>query len=228
MSRLTFILVVAFLVPAVKAQDAPITLPTPEREGVDARLFRVIYDEHNPAFEATMQGVNAASKPLFVAIVPVVGAFDLASDSRAGPTARLMISEGAAIGATFLLKHLVQRPRPFVALRDVTRRQGAELGGVDPYSFPSGHSATAFAIATSASLSYPEWYVIVPSMTWATATAVARVWHGMHYPSDIAVGAVLGAGIAFGVHELLAEGEGGETINPANAVLPITFAIRLN
>lgn len=209
------------------AQDAPVELPTPEREGVDARLFRAIYNQDAPAFRATMRGVNRASVPLFVAIVPAVGAVDLISDGRAGPTARLLLSEGAAIGATFLIKNIVERPRPYVALHDVERRGRVHVGReVDPYSFPSGHAATAFALATSASLSAPEWYVIAPTMAWATTTAVARVWHGMHYPSDIVVGAVLGAGVATLVHVIVErDDETGAEIDPAQLHPAFTFRI---
>ena len=78
----------------------------------------------------------------------------------------------------------------------------------DPHSFPSGHAATSFAMATSLSLSFPEWYVIAPSMLWAASVSVSRAWLGVHYPTDIAVGAALGTGIALAVHAL------GEVITP--------------
>ena len=64
------------------------------------------------------------------------------------------------------------------------------------YSFPSGHTATAFALATSLSITYPKWYVIAPSALWACSVGVSRMNEGVHYPSDVLAGAVIGAGCA--------------------------------
>ena len=64
-------------------------------------------------------------------------------------------------------------------------------------SFPSGHTSSAFATATSLSLAYPEWYVIVPSFAYAGTVAYSRMHLGVHYPSDVAAGALIGAGCAY-------------------------------
>ena len=63
-------------------------------------------------------------------------------------------------------------------------------------SFPSGHTATAFALATSLSITYPKWYVIAPSALWACSVGVSRMNEGVHYPSDVLAGAAIGAGCA--------------------------------
>ena len=63
-------------------------------------------------------------------------------------------------------------------------------------SFPSGHTATAFALATSLSVKYPKWYVIAPSALWACSVGVSRMNEGVHYPSDVLAGAAIGAGCA--------------------------------
>ena len=62
---------------------------------------------------------------------------------------------------------------------------------------PSGHTSAAFYSATSLSILYPKWYVIVPSYLWASSVAWARMYEGVHYPSDVFVGAVVGAGSAW-------------------------------
>ena len=64
-------------------------------------------------------------------------------------------------------------------------------------SFPSSHTSVAFALATTLSLQYPRWEVIVPSMLWASAVGFARINQGVHYPSDVFGGMVLGAGTAY-------------------------------
>lgn len=66
----------------------------------------------------------------------------------------------------------------------------------DP-SFPSIHTASAFSLATSLSIKYPKWYVIAPSALWACSVGFSRMNQGVHYPSDVLAGAVLGTGCAF-------------------------------
>ncbi|NNF57235.1 MAG: phosphatase PAP2 family protein [Rhodothermaceae bacterium] len=228
MLRFTLLLAAVLLVAApVRAQVVePVTLPPPEPNSLDDRLFHAVYDEQNPIFEATMRGVNGASVPVFLAAVPVHGLTMLATGESGAPTGRLFLSQAGAIGGTFLIKTLVQRARPFVAHADVETRQRRAPGGIDPFSFPSGHAATSFALATSFSLSYPEWYVIVPALTWSSLTALARVWHGMHYPSDIVIGSALGASMTMLVHVLFADGdETGAEIDPGQVQPAFTLRI---
>jgi membrane-associated phospholipid phosphatase len=95
-------------------------------------------------------------------------------------------------GITYGLKYAVNRPRPFVTYPDIEHY--AEAGSK---SFPSGHTSDAFATATSLSLAFPKWYVIAPSFAWACAVGYSRMDLGVHYPSDVLGGAVVGAGSAF-------------------------------
>ena len=69
--------------------------------------------------------------------------------------------------------------------------------GSSSYSFPSGHTSSAFCTATSLSLLFPKWYVAVPSYLYAATVGYARMYQGVHYPSDVLVGALVGAGSAW-------------------------------
>jgi undecaprenyl-diphosphatase len=64
-------------------------------------------------------------------------------------------------------------------------------------SFPSGHTSVAFSTATSLYLAYPKWYVAVPAFTYAASVGYSRMYLGVHYPSDVLAGAVIGAGSAW-------------------------------
>jgi membrane-associated phospholipid phosphatase len=66
---------------------------------------------------------------------------------------------------------------------------------------PSGHTSTAFATATSLSMAYPKWYVIIPSYAWASSVGYSRMHLGVHYPSDVFIGAIVGSGSAFLTHK---------------------------
>jgi diacylglycerol kinase family enzyme/membrane-associated phospholipid phosphatase len=61
-------------------------------------------------------------------------------------------------------------------------------------SFPSGHAASAFAFATGIGLEQPR--LRLPLGGLAAAVAFSRVYTGVHYPADVAAGAVIGAGVA--------------------------------
>jgi undecaprenyl-diphosphatase len=94
-------------------------------------------------------------------------------------------------GLTVLIKQLVKRRRPFV--QNVSIVPVYRAGST---SFPSGHTSTSFATATALSIAYPKWYVIVPSYLWAGSVSYSRMYLGVHYPSDVGAGALLGVGSA--------------------------------
>lgn len=100
-----------------------------------------------------------------------------------------------AVGVTYAAKHIVGRDRPFVKYPDKIHPYGAP--DADSPSFPSGHTAAAFSLATSLSITYPKWYVIAPSAVWACGVGIARMNQGVHYPSDVLTGAAIGVGCAF-------------------------------
>lgn len=98
---------------------------------------------------------------------------------------------------TNLIKITVRRPRPFV--RNIKIVPVYRAGG---YSFPSGHASSSFTTATSLTRVFPKWYVAVPSYLWASAVSYSRIYLGVHHPSDVAAGAVLGAGAALSLQSL--------------------------
>ena len=102
------------------------------------------------------------------------------------------VAFAATLAETYALKYAVKRSRPYVTYPDLKN-----LAIEDTPSFPSGHTSSTFSIATSLSLNFPKWYVIVPAYTWAAATGYSRMYLNVHYPSDVLVGAILGSGTAW-------------------------------
>ncbi|MBQ8673022.1 MAG: phosphatase PAP2 family protein [Bacteroides sp.] len=103
---------------------------------------------------------------------------------------------GTSVASTFIvtygMKYTFDRRRPYERYPDRVHPYSYE----DSPSFPSGHTSTAFALATSLSIKYPKWYVIAPSALWACSVGVSRMNEGVHYPSDVLAGAAIGAGCA--------------------------------
>jgi undecaprenyl-diphosphatase len=101
-----------------------------------------------------------------------------------------------AVGlAVTLLKMGVHRTRPYVALG----LKGYGLAVSADVSFPSGHAAGSFALASFLSLRLRvPWALPVFLFSLASAIALSRVYLGVHYPSDVAAGALLGMGIGGG------------------------------
>lgn len=96
-------------------------------------------------------------------------------------------------GITQSVKRIVNRQRPFEKYDFIVKRYDEKNGR----SFPSGHTSSAFCVATSLSLQYQKWYVIVPAYVWAGSVGWGRMYQGVHYPSDVLAGAVVGAGSAW-------------------------------
>jgi undecaprenyl-diphosphatase len=77
----------------------------------------------------------------------------------------------------------------------------ARLLPPDQFSFPSGHTITAFAVGISLSLFYPS--LAIGLLFCAASVAASRILLGMHFLSDVLAGAVIGTGLAFGAVELM-------------------------
>jgi undecaprenyl-diphosphatase len=88
------------------------------------------------------------------------------------------------------LKPRVCRPRPFVTCADVRPRAGV----LDAYSFPSGHTLHAVAFSIVICYHYPSAAIILAPFT--LIVCISRLVLGLHYPSDVVVGAAMGAATA--------------------------------
>jgi undecaprenyl-diphosphatase len=124
----------------------------------------------------------------------------LASHDAAKYAAVCAAALAAAAGILIFqtIKKTVGRKRPCF----IQPHCWANLLPPDHFSFPSGHSLTAFAVATSLALFYPQMDVAL--MFCASSVAVSRIVLGMHFLSDVLAGSALGVVLGYLAFRLLA------------------------
>jgi len=161
----------------------------------EVKLLSKIYADSSAGVNATAEGLSVSVIPVsFAAPATILLTGILKKDSaliEKGIKASVAYALNAV--ATTGLKYYADRRRPF-AKYPALFREKSEVG---PYSFPSGHTSFAFTAATSLTLSFPKWYVAVPAYAWAGSVAWSRMNLGVHYPTDVLMGAIVGTASAF-------------------------------
>jgi membrane-associated phospholipid phosphatase len=163
-------------------------------QNADINLLRDVNLNRNHNLDNLFRGITNSVYVITPAVPLTLGGYGLFRKNSVAKRNALFISASliTVSAVSEILKYSIKRPRPFVTYPDIQNVTSA----TDP-SFPSEHTSLAFSMATSVSLAYPKWYVIVPSFIWAGAVGYSRMDLGVHYPSDILCGAVLGAGSAY-------------------------------
>lgn len=115
-------------------------------------------------------------------VLPAPARSAVGAMATAGLTATVVVA---------VLKRLIRRPRPSRAAAGL----GSVLADPDAFSFPSGHSAVAFAVAFAAYQELPP--LGAAELILASGIACSRVYLGAHYPLDVLVGIAIGISSAF-------------------------------
>ncbi len=160
--------------------------------GADAAVLRFVALSRRPWLNGIAMDLTALGLPVVVALFTTVfGALLLLKGDRRGATI-LIASSFASVVLTFVTKTLLERPRPAVVPRLV------EVTGL---SYPSGHSLASAAVYLTAALVVARHVTLWSGRIGAvgfTAAIVAligasRVYLGVHYPSDVFGGILLGS-----------------------------------
>jgi undecaprenyl-diphosphatase len=164
-----------------------------EAKAVDTAVYAAVAGTEAPRLDGAMRGLSSTadqSKLWFgaAAAIAVLGG----SEGRRA-AARGLVSLGVASAfANLVAKPLTTRRRPErEELEELARRH---VPMPRSSSFPSGHTASAFAFATGAGQASPS--LSAPLRALATLVGYSRVHTGVHYPADVIVGAFIGVSAA--------------------------------
>jgi membrane-associated phospholipid phosphatase len=164
-----------------------------ELGAVDRAVYQAVAQTPTPALDGPFRRLSNAANysRLWLGIAAAIAL----PGSRRGRNAAL---EGVlAIGVTSAtinlgIKPLARRRRPERA--DPAVADARQIRMPESASFPSGHAASAFAFAYAVSRHLPG--LAVPIRLLAGGVAYSRVHAGVHYPGDVVIGSILGAGTA--------------------------------
>lgn len=158
-----------------------------EPQSIDLSIVRGVNSFGAPALDLPM---GALSNNYFLLGGPL--ALAVAADhTQFKVPVTTFVAEGLAGASVMILKPLFGRPRPFAA--DPSLRTPSGHWTEDPNSFPSGHAAISFAAATAIADARPDY--AWPAYGLAALISYSRMYNGVHYPSDLLAGALLGYGV---------------------------------
>ena len=163
-------------------------------QNIDFNILKQVNSNRNKALDPTFKAITNSAIPISIATPVVLYSIGMIQKDS------LIKKKAVFVGETFLVSAFITLASKQIIKRERPYNRYLELDPVvfeNSYSMPSGHTSTAFATATSLSLAYPKWYVIAPSFVWAGSVGYSRMHLGVHYPSDVLVGALVGSGSAY-------------------------------
>lgn len=163
-------------------------------QNIDINLLKEINLNRDKSLDGTFKFISDSDAPFAVATPVIIYTIGMINEDKDLKEKAIFIGETLLV-STFIStagKYSFQRERPFKTYPELDKQSD---GG--NYSFPSGHTSAAFSTATSLSMAFPKWYVIAPSFVWASAVGYSRMSLGVHYPSDVLAGAIVGSGSAY-------------------------------
>jgi membrane-associated phospholipid phosphatase len=155
---------------------------------VDQALYTALAQTPTPALDRGMQALSNAANysRLWLGVAGVLALVGGRSGRRAAAQGLVSLGVTSAF-VNIVVKRAGRRARPKRPVQQVAARV-VRMPTSD--SFPSGHSASAFAFSTGVGSGWP--LVAVPLHAAAGAVAYSRVHTGVHFPGDVVVGSILG------------------------------------
>jgi membrane-associated phospholipid phosphatase len=164
---------------------------------LDVGILKLIYENRITALDSAFVVFTDTAGLLAFGIPSTLLIFSTLTKNSVLRKKAAIIFISVAISAIVanILKYTVDLPRPYELYPYI-----AKLGSGGSPSFPSGHTADAFAFFMALSLIKRKWFVIVPCLLWASLVGYSRMSLGVHFPSDVLAGALIGIFCALAVY----------------------------
>jgi undecaprenyl-diphosphatase len=165
---------------------------------LDSRLFLAINGWNNEAWDGIMWWISGKTTwwPFYLLILVFLG---WKKKWHILPMILFIVVVVTLTDQTsvHLFKNVIQRLRPChePSLEGLVHLVNNKCGG--KFGFISSHAANSFGVAVLVSLWLRNRIVTLVMLTWAILVAYSRVYLGVHYPGDVTVGAIWGAGCAW-------------------------------
>lgn len=141
-----------------------------------------------PALNGLVSGFTGLGDAGALFIILAVILLLFRTTRRAGGTALTAMTFGLIV-TNLTIKPLVSRARPWVAMENFA----VLVTSSDPNSFPSGHTCAAFAFAVALCMTQPQRWAKGAALALAALMGFSRLYVGVHFPSDVLAGAVIGS-----------------------------------
>ena len=176
-----------------RGPTSPLSIALSELGAVDRAVYDAIARTPTPSLDDPLRRLSKAANGsrLWLAIAALLAVFGGKQGRRAALDGVIAIGVTSA-SVNLVAKSVATRPRPERA--DPATFAARDIGMPSSSSFPSGHAASAFAFAYAVGRHMPA--LALPIRLLAGCVAYSRVHLGVHYPVDVAVGAIAGSGIA--------------------------------
>jgi hypothetical protein len=155
----------------------------------DEKIREIVQKNRNKSADNYFMKVNDLGHPY--AIIPIFiagyGSGLLLQNEELKQTA-ISSGESAILSCSIVMagKFIIGRERPYMNNGSM-KYKPLLFKGDDYYSFPSGHSAIAWALATPYAEKYSRWIYIIPA-----SVSFARVYKDKHWSSDVMAGSIIG------------------------------------
>ncbi|HEV8595697.1 MAG TPA: phosphatase PAP2 family protein [Thermoplasmata archaeon] len=161
--------------------------------GLNEDLFRALNGAGNPVLDPAMIALGVVGLSFFT----FAWALPLWFARRERDAVDLLLVLAVTEVLVFLLKAGLGVPRPTIGTV-----LAVPFDDVTDAAFPSGHAARAFALATLLTLRLRDWRWSAPLFLYASLVGVSRIYVGVHWPSDVLGGAILGSVVAVAIDRL--------------------------
>ncbi len=168
-------------------------------QAIDIGILKAIYENRAPVLDTMFIFITDTAAAIAFG---VPGILLIISWIKKNPALRfkalgMLIPVALSAILANIIKYSINLPRPYEIYPFIEKLSG----GGSP-TFPSGHTADAFAFAVAVALLYPKKAIIIPVLIWASLVGYSRMCLGVHFPSDVLAGAMIGAVCAYGYSRL--------------------------